>query len=624
MEIKIGPARYVKQFSGSKRKMVLRTDVFHYIPIEETLKKLLKCPDIVYQIDNFHGSTNDTLMDMCDGSIFKTHAIFKADKRTIQIIAYFDEVEVCNPLGSNAKKHKLGCIFFSIGNLHPKFRSKLKCIFVAAVARSVVIKKHGMNLFLKPFVDSIRSLSTNGLSVCTVNGSRQFKFSTLACLADTLGAHALGGFKESMSFARRICRSCMATTEQIQSDFHESHFELRNAEEHKRQLSALDSSTSVEYGINRSSVLDEIPYFSVAENLPHDVMHDLFEGVLPYEIKLLLAHLVHTTSLTIATLNDRLRRFDFGYSERSDVPTEIDEKTFKSPTQKIRQSASKMWLFAVTLPLIIGDLVSEDCEEWVLYNKLLRICSIVCSWRIKPENIAYLGILIEEHHSKFHSLYPSASMIPKLHYMVHYPSQILEFGPLIYSWTMRHEAKLHIVKRAASHGNFNNISFTVAKRSGHALCYHLNCGSPFLDTSIEMSNTCSLVPFECEPQEIQLFVRDLGLSSVDAISHPTWIKVNCMHIKKYACVYLKEGELYPTYGKIVDIIKVPTLVKFALRIQTLETQYFDAHYSAFVVKLLPSFSVISFASLPLFPVLHVRNSFSTSHTYIIPKQYYIT
>ena len=38
MEIKIGPARYVKQFSGSKRKMVLRTDVFHYIPIEETLK----------------------------------------------------------------------------------------------------------------------------------------------------------------------------------------------------------------------------------------------------------------------------------------------------------------------------------------------------------------------------------------------------------------------------------------------------------------------------------------------------------------------------------------------------------------------------------------------------------
>ena len=146
----------------------------------------------------------------------------------------------------------------------------------------------------------------------------------------------------------------------------------------------LDSSTSVEYGINRSSVLDDIPYFSVAENLSHDVVHDLFEGVLPYEIKLLLAHLVHTTSLTIATLNDRIRRFDFGYSERSDVPTEIDEKTLKSPTQKIRQSASKMWLFAVTLPLIIGDLVSTHLrfgmheQPPLLDVQSLKLCTVVC------------------------------------------------------------------------------------------------------------------------------------------------------------------------------------------------------------------------------------------------------
>ena len=32
--------------------------------------------------------------------------------------------------------------------------------------------------------------------------------------------------------------------------------------------------------------------FSVAENLPHDIMHDLFEGVVPYEMKLLLTHLI--------------------------------------------------------------------------------------------------------------------------------------------------------------------------------------------------------------------------------------------------------------------------------------------------------------------------------------------
>ena len=61
MEIKIGPARYVKQFSGSKRKMVLKSDTF-YVPIEKTLKKLLGCPDIIRQIDNFHGLTDHSLI----------------------------------------------------------------------------------------------------------------------------------------------------------------------------------------------------------------------------------------------------------------------------------------------------------------------------------------------------------------------------------------------------------------------------------------------------------------------------------------------------------------------------------------------------------------------------------
>lgn len=56
--------------------------------------------------------------------VFKTHAIFKTDKHAIQLIAYFDEVELCNPLGSNTKKHKLGCIFFFNWQFAPKISFK--------------------------------------------------------------------------------------------------------------------------------------------------------------------------------------------------------------------------------------------------------------------------------------------------------------------------------------------------------------------------------------------------------------------------------------------------------------------------------------------------------------------
>ena len=46
--------------------------------------------------------------DVCDGEMFKENEIFKAYPTAIQIIAYYDLVEVVNPLGTRTGKHKLG------------------------------------------------------------------------------------------------------------------------------------------------------------------------------------------------------------------------------------------------------------------------------------------------------------------------------------------------------------------------------------------------------------------------------------------------------------------------------------------------------------------------------------
>ncbi len=47
--------------------------------------------------------------------------------------------------------------------------------------------------------------------------SHLFYGTVLLCLADTLAAHHLGGFKVGVGFSLRICRDCMATREQIQT-----------------------------------------------------------------------------------------------------------------------------------------------------------------------------------------------------------------------------------------------------------------------------------------------------------------------------------------------------------------------------------------------------------------------
>ena len=71
--------------------------------------------------------------------------------------------------------------------------------------------------------------------------------------------------------------------------------------------------------------------------------------------------------------------------------------------------------------------------------------------------------------------YPTSNMKLKMHHMVHYPSQIERFGPLLHSWTMRHGAKLSFIKRSSQRGNFKNIVKTVIKHHQLWLCYQLTC-----------------------------------------------------------------------------------------------------------------------------------------------------
>lgn len=59
------------------------------------------------QVMNGHGSTDDIMRDFCDGKAFKTHPLFSTKINALQILFYFDDVEVCNPLGSKRKIHKL-------------------------------------------------------------------------------------------------------------------------------------------------------------------------------------------------------------------------------------------------------------------------------------------------------------------------------------------------------------------------------------------------------------------------------------------------------------------------------------------------------------------------------------
>lgn len=88
--------------------------------------------------------------------------------------------------------------------------------------------------------------------------------------------------------------------------------------------------------------------------------------------------------------------------------------------------AAQMWTIATILPLAIGDCVPVDHPAWECFLTLLKI-SKICTAKVIPPRIAefYLSSLIEQYLQQFKECFPSVHMTPKMHYMVHFPQQIL-------------------------------------------------------------------------------------------------------------------------------------------------------------------------------------------------------
>lgn len=342
-------------------------------------------------------------------------------------------------------------------------------------------------------------------------------------------------------------------------------------------------------------------------------MHDLFEGIVPYEMKLLLMHCVQKKYFSVDDLNERIKCFDFVY----DKPSPIDVNICQSVV-KICQSASQMMTLSRYFPLLIGDKVPETDARWVSFLLLLNICSIALSPTCTYDTIPYLRGLIEEKLISFKHLYHESRLIPKFHYMVHYPSQIEQFGPLIRSWMMRQESKLSFVKKVSKRGNFKNIPLTVAKKHQLWQCYKFQIEKSFFLNTCEHSP--KIIPCTLEAEEEHLITEITRLCpsiSTSVIFHPNWVKYQNALFHEGVFLLLEYDFLSPKFGKIVDILLLNGTTIFNLVMY--KSEVFVSHYNSFLIestssKLALSFDVISYP----FP-LYSKQSFLASD-----KNNYIT
>ncbi|XP_028418395.1 uncharacterized protein LOC114543724 [Dendronephthya gigantea] len=208
--------------------------------------------------------------------------------------------------------------------------------------------------------------------------------------------------------------------------FHEADFTLRTRDGYEIHCRRLQQSEhfSVTFGLNRRSELNNSRFYHVVGGLSADAMHDVLEGTLQYHTKEILKYFIlEKKAFSLDELNKRITSFIMGID--SNKPAPILRTKLTSDDNSLKQHANEMWCLGLFLPLLVGEFIDEDDDHWTAYCTLLEIVRIVFSPLVSKEQIPYLQVLIQNHHESFKALYPHASIIPKMHYMIHMPRTML-------------------------------------------------------------------------------------------------------------------------------------------------------------------------------------------------------
>ena len=128
------------------------------------------------------------------------------------------------------------------------------------------------------------------------------------------------------------------------SKFYAEDFQARTRLSHKQQCDSLGGPLhdhiATTYGLHHNSILNTSRFYHVTDGLPPDIMHDILEGCLQYEVKELLKYLVCESILDLETLNMQLAMFPFVHPDKDSRPSPISSDTLKISNHLLKQTGT--------------------------------------------------------------------------------------------------------------------------------------------------------------------------------------------------------------------------------------------------------------------------------------------
>jgi hypothetical protein len=195
---------------------------------------------------------------------------------------------------------------------------------------------------------------------------------------------------------------------------------------------------------------------------------------------------------------------------------------------------------------------------------------------------------INDHLKSFKQLFSNA-ILPKQHYMIHFPKIITQFGPPIRYSCMRFEAKHRYFKRLATKQNFLNLSKSLASRYQNDECLSQNSDEcqnhPLFASELIVGPPKALSIPDLEHVKRQL-ITFLGVDPSGYI-----MAYNCRHVTVCGTKYMVDNsyllvetvDSQPQFGVLKKIYILNSSELF-FEIEMLEVLYFSEDLQAYHVQ----------------------------------------
>lgn len=227
--------------------------------------------------------------------------------------------------------------------------------------------------------------------------------------------------------------------------------------------------------------------------------------------------------------------------------------------------------------LFVGDIVAKRNDAYNVYLLLSALVDIVLAPHVCSSAAAQLQVL-DDFYTAFRETFPNVNVIPKMHYMIHYPRLLLLYGPLCRLSCMHFEAKHKFFKSIARKTrNFKNLWNPEPPTSDEAYVYSLT--QPLESVAaigtvrIDVNSLPDL--WKDRLQELDMPVKNMHRATSITVCERK-ISVGCV-----LPVFIADDDL-PHFAQVTLIVACDQ--KYFVFTSYRETNYFDDHMHAFVVE----------------------------------------